>query len=104
MAARHAMLLALSCAPLKAAADAHMQILKGTKLLGYATVSQRLLADGGKTVEMRMELKSLTGPSEKLHKISTYDAQGHPTRMVLEIVGKAHSETIATFDADGAHV
>jgi hypothetical protein len=81
-----------------------MQILKGTKLLGYATVSQWILADGGKTVEMRLELKGTSGHLTKLHKVSTYDSKGRPKRMVLEITGGSRSETIVTFDAGAAHV
>jgi hypothetical protein len=81
-----------------------MQIHRDAKLLGYATVSQWLLPSGGKTVEMRMELMGQSGASTKLHKISSYDAKGHPTRMVLEVNGGSRTETIVTFGDKGANV
>lgn len=80
-----------------------MAILKGSKVVGYATVSQWDSA-GVKTVEMRMELGADTRSPTRLHKVSTYDAGGHPIRMVLDVTGASRTTTIATFDATGAHV
>jgi hypothetical protein len=92
------LLLALSLAR----GETHMRILQEKKLLGYATVSQRLTSDGGKQVELRMEFQEAGMPKALLHKTSTYDKLGRPTRMVLEMTGPAHVESIATFDSEGA--
>ncbi len=81
-----------------------MQITKDAKLLGYATLGQHINAEGGKTVEMRMEVNRNSGAPLKLHQLSIYDSTGHPQRMVLEIVGSERTETIAAFDGAGARV
>lgn len=86
-----------------ASAEVHMTILKGSKVVGYATISQ-WESSGVKTVEMRMELGTDSRSPARLHKISTYDAQGHPIRMVLDVSGSSRSTTIATFDREGAHI
>jgi hypothetical protein len=93
---------------LSAAAPAQQMrfsVSQGGRALGEATMTQRVLASGGKAVELRVEL-SAPGRKVTVRQQSEYDAHGAPMRMSQEVLDgeRRLSGTTATFDEEGAHI
>lgn len=87
------------------AAETRLAITMNGRPAGYATLSQRVLAEGVKLVELRVELGS--GPQKvNLRSEARYDAKGIPLRKFQEtsIGGKMKKQVVASFSAKGANV
>lgn len=91
-----------------ASADAQvrMSVEMSGKPVGSAAITQQIKPDGGKSVELRMEL---TGAGRKMtiRSQNTYDKDGLPLRKFMESIipgGKMQKQIIATFDKDGANL
>ena len=85
-------------------AQSRLRIYQGETPVGWVTISQRLTADSGKTVELRMQ----TGTAPYLvrtHRQTTYDRDGRLTKIFIEqLTGQARRQIITTFDSIGATV
>jgi hypothetical protein len=82
-----------------------MRVTVAGKPSGSATISQKLLADGSKTVTIVMDLAAETGQRAKVRQESVYDRLGNPVRKIQEITGKdgkRQNLVVVTFDSDGA--
>lgn len=97
-------LIALTAATL-AAAQARLTVTLGGRPAGYSTVSQKILPDGVKLVELRLELGSEPRKIQ-LRMEAKYDAKGLPMRKFQEmaVAGKVQRHVIATFNKDGASI
>jgi hypothetical protein len=76
------------------------------KDVGTASLNQRLLPDGTKSVVLKLSLKSGDQPLT-IRSEATYDAKGNPIRKFIDSNipgGKLQRQTVATFDARGANV
>lgn len=82
-----------------------MNISADGKKLGVARFSQQLLPDGGKQVQILMDLSSDSKKGVRVRQESAYDAQGNPVRKIQEVTsgeGKRTQLALVTFDAEGA--
>ncbi len=98
--------LVLSLLACTVQAQVKLRVATAGKLVGEARVSQRIVANGGKFVELRLQMNS---PASHLTvtQQSTFDAKGAPVRKVMDVVDPtSHSkqQVIATFDAEGANL
>lgn len=87
-------------------AQVKLALTIGGKNAGTAAINQHLNADGGKTVELRIEIIS-GGKKVHLSSQATYDSKGSPIRKFLETIvpgGQVQRQAIATFDSAGANV
>jgi hypothetical protein len=103
---RTPVLLSLVLLSVAAQAQVKLSLTIGGKTAGTAVLSQHLNADGGKSVELRMEIL-VTGKKAHLSSQATYDSRGNPVRKFLETIvpgGQVQRQIIATFDAAGANV
>lgn len=87
------------------AAQTKYQVTIGNRKAGSATLLQKVLPDGGKSVKLSMTLA--TGNGEAVLKAeSTYDSKGNPVRKFQETViasQKMRRTIVVTFDAKGAN-
>jgi len=84
----------------------HLSITARGHPAGFATLNQKIQADGIKTVELRVELHS-GNRVVKLNSEARYDAKGSPLRKFQETVAPdqgLNKQVIATFDKNGANV
>ena len=87
-------------------AQAKFTVEMSGKSAGTASLSQKLLPDGGKTVDLKMDLK-VGSQTLSLRSQNTYDRTGTPVRKFLDanIPGGAQQrQIIATFDQQGANL
>ncbi len=77
----------------------------GGKPSGGVETSQRLTADGGRIVELRLSVHTDT-KVVNIHTTSIFDAKGEPVRKVQELSSSDHEMrvVIASFDASGVTV
>lgn len=88
----------------KEPSSAHLAIWRNGKRLGFATVNQRLLPDGGKYVIERLQLGS-GAKGTKVTIESSFSADGSPVRKVQETTAPGtHRRVVVTFGDDGARV
>jgi len=82
-----------------------LKVTQSGKDLGTAFVSHRILANGGKHVSTRLELKS-PGREVTVRQEASYDSEGRPTRKLQQVLenGKMRQNVLATFDERGAQV
>jgi hypothetical protein len=102
---RHLALLLLAALSAASSAQVKLALTIGGKIAGTAVLSQHLNADGGKSVELRMEILS-GGKKAHLSSQATYDSKGNPVRKFLETIvpgGQVQRQTITSFDDDGAN-
>ena len=95
----------LLLAPCLVSAQAKYQVWVGGKKAGTATLLQKVLADGSKSVQLALDLKGSTVEA-KLRAESTYDAKGKAIRKFQETlvpVQKLRRTVVVTFDAKGAN-
>lgn len=76
-------LVALCLLAAAASAQVKMSVVVGGKTVGQATLTQKLLADGGKLVQVAMEMSS-DGRSIKVRQETTYRADGSAARKFSE--------------------
>lgn len=89
-----------------ASPQAKLNVIAGTSRIGTASVIQKLMPDGNKSVELRMDLES-QGRKVTLRAQSTFDPKGNPIRKFQEMAVPGQTgkrQTVATFDAEGANV
>ncbi len=86
-------------------ARAKLVLKSNGKDIGLVETSQRLTADGGRIVELRLTLAG-EKRSVTVHTTSTFNVKGEPVRKVQETLNSNHDQrvVIATFDAAGANV
>lgn len=92
-------------APALVGAQAKYQVWVGGKKAGTATLLQKVLPDGTKSVQLAMELKGSTVEA-KLRSESTYDSTGKAVRKFQETLipaQKVRRTLIVSFDAKGAN-
>jgi hypothetical protein len=97
-------LLLLIAVPVVARAQVKFLIYADGLRAGEAFLTQKFNADGGKTVEMRLETFSMARPVT-VRQTSTYNAKGIATRKIQEIVIpslRMRRTVIAEFDQNGA--
>jgi hypothetical protein len=78
----------------------------GGKMVGSASLSQKISGDGAKTVDLKMDLK-LTSQKLSIRSQNTYDKQGQPIRKFMDANipgGALQRQLVATFDERGANV
>ncbi len=78
----------------------------GGKKAGTASLTQRIGADGSKSVDLRMDL-SINSQKLAIRSQNTYDKRGNPTRKFMDsnIPGGAlQKQVVATFNDQGASV
>jgi len=94
-----AALLLIGILPATAWSQARLVIEDGGRRVGYATISQKLLPDGTKSVEMRLQIGKT-----RLVTQSTFDREGAPTRKFHEILEPVADKkrVLVEFDAEGA--
>ena len=102
---KRSLILGLLVVPILASAQAKFQVWVAGKKAGTATLTQKLLTDGTKSVNLSMELKtdSLTAT---LRSESTYSAKGIPLRKFQETQvpsQKIRRTIVVTFDDAGAN-
>ena len=92
-------LLLVGMLPAAAWSQARLVIEDGGRRVGYATISQKLLPDGTKSVEMRLQIGKT-----RLVTQSTFDREGAPTRKFHEILEPVADKkrVLVEFDAEGA--
>lgn len=85
---------------------ARLDVVVGGIPSGTAALVQRLLPDGGKQVELTMELRPARGSAVRVRQESVYDSLGKPVRKIQETTsaGKQVGLLVATFDPAGAKV
>jgi len=89
-----------------ASAQVRFSVEMAGKSVGTASLTQKLQPDGGKIVELKMELKIGT-QKLAIRSQNTYDAAGAPIRKFLDsnIPGGAlQKQIVTTFDGRGANV
>lgn len=89
----------------KPAVPVKMTVYLSGRVAGTATMLQKIGADGGKSVQLSMELKSET-VSITLRQESSYDKAGKPLRKFQETVNatsKTRKTIVVTFDSNGAN-
>ncbi len=93
--------LALLLGPGLAAAQARLVVEVGGKRAGYATISQKRMPDGSKTVELRLQIGKM-----RLTTQSTFASDGSPTRKFHEVLEPEldKKRVLVEFDAAGAIV
>lgn len=101
--------LCVACAGLAAftVGQAKYVIKSGSKPIGKATLTQKLLENGGKSVQLSLELNGQGTKTVSVRATTTYDAKGALVRQFLESVGSnppSRRQITATFDATGAHL
>lgn len=72
---------------------------------GLATLTQKLMPDGSKSVQLAIEIAGVAGTTAKVRSNTSYGASGEPTRMFFEVLTQkpvTRSQTTVTFDASGA--
>lgn len=77
------------------------------KSAGEASLTQRVMPDGSKRVQILLELKGSDGRTVKVVSDSTYDPQGAPRRKFLETTqdrSPKRRTLVVTFDSEGAKV
>lgn len=87
-------------------AQACYRVLKGRETIGTARLTQKLLPDGGKTVELVISLDMSGGPTE-VRTRSVFKASGALLRTVSSVTPSGQpplTEVIADFERTGAHV
>ncbi|MBC8066050.1 MAG: hypothetical protein H7Y17_14555 [Chlorobia bacterium] len=97
--------LAVSIASL-ATAQTKLSVEIAGKNVGTASISQKLGADGSKTVDLKMDLL-VSSQKMAIRSQNTYDKLGNPVRKFMDsnIPGGAlQKQVIATFDAKGANI
>src|SRR5579862_280900 len=90
----------------RAPAQVSYRVLQDDKQIGVARISQRLLQDGGKYIELVVILNG-GERSLEIRSRSTLDRTGEPVRELLDVTPEGRppsKQVIATFDADGANV
>lgn len=100
------LLLALGLAA-AAVSQVRMFVSLNGKRIGQAVASQKLLPDGGKLVQLNMQLTGANGETVNLRSSSAYDKKGLPTRMFHESItgkSKVRRAVTVTFSKAGAHV
>jgi len=93
-------------APTLAGAQVRLVIEVAGARVGYATVSQKLMPDGTKQVEMKMELRRENERTRVVTQ-SSYAADGSPLRKFQETFdaqGRSASQVVVSFDEGGAQV
>lgn len=99
------LLLGLAQGAPKPPAPVKMTVYLNGRVAGAATMLQKLGADGGKSVQLSMELKS-ESLAINLRQESTYDKTGRPIRKFQEthnVTLKTRRTVVVTFDAAGAN-
>jgi hypothetical protein len=89
-----------------AAAQVKLNVTLEGRPMGTANLSQKLLADGSKQVEVKMTMES-GGRGVELRTFSSYDSKGVPTRKFHEMRlpgTKTRRQVTVTFDGNGANV
>jgi hypothetical protein len=86
-------------------AETRLAVTMNGRPAGFATLSQKVMPDGVKLVEMRVELGSGQG-KVNLHIEARYDAKGMPVRKFQEVSvgGKLQKQIVASFNPKGANV
>lgn len=82
-----------------------MNISADGKLLGTAKFTQQLLPNGGKQVQILMDLGTAGKRGVRVRQESVYDSQGNPVRKIQEVTsaeGKRTQLALVTFDDSGA--
>lgn len=105
MMSPRALFFGLIVVPALACGQAKFQVWVGGKKAGTATLLQKVLPDGSKSVQLAMELKG-TSVEAKLRAESTYDAKGKPIRKFQETIvptQKIRRTVVVSFDAKGAN-
>lgn len=87
-------------------AQAKYDVMLGKKKLGTAAVHQKLREDGGKVVQMTIELRDEKDQDTKIRVESQFDKTGSPVRKFMEtsVSGRVKKTVVATFDEAGANV
>lgn len=97
-------LAALSLAITGSAQSVRLKATQSGKDIGEAYVNHKVGTDGGKTVSMRLELRSPTSRMT-VRQESYYDSSAKPTRAVLELLqdgGKKRDALVVNYDGSGA--
>lgn len=94
------------CSATLATAQIKMTVIRGGRDIGVATLTQKVQADGGKVVQISMEMK--TGDSTvKVRSESTYRSDGSPIRKFQEalVIGQRYRrQVIASFGSNSVNV
>lgn len=87
-------------------AQAKYDVMLSKKKLGTAAVHQKLREDGGKVVQMTIELGGEKDQDTKIRVESQFDKSGAPVRKFMEtsVGGRVKKTVVATFDEAGANV
>ena len=104
---RWALACLLSACSVFAAAQVRLSITNAGKPIGTAAVTQKLLANGDKLVQLTIDMKSPGGKAVTVRSEARYDAKGQPLPQFLETIGAnppTRRQVTATFDAAGARV
>jgi len=83
----------------------HMVVSADGKSIGTAKFTQQLLPDGGKQVQVNLDLSKVTGKGVRVRQESVYSPKGEPIRKIQEVTtvdGKRVQLALATFDVSGA--
>jgi len=102
---RFIFLFAIACAAVSQA-QIKMSVEMSGHPVGTASLSQQIRADGGKSVDLRMDLTT-GGQKLTVRSQNTFDKAGLPTRKFLESIipgGKLQRQIIVSFDAEGASI
>lgn len=89
-----------------APAQTKMQVKVRDQVVGTSSLSQHILNDGSKVVEMKMEMTAAK-QTVTIRTLSNFTEDGTPTRKFQEAIipgGKYQKQTVATFDDEGANV
>lgn len=89
-----------------ALAQTRFEAFADGKKIGTVSFTQRLGADGSKSVDVRMELEA-ANQKLTLRTQNTYDRLGNPIRKFLDANipgGKLQRQIVATFDKNGANI
>lgn len=88
-------------------AQVRLYVLVGTKRVGQAVASQKILADGGKLVQLSMNLAGPNDSTVTVRSESTYNVKGAPVRMFHESITtspRTRRSVTVTFSKAGANV
>src|ERR1044071_1763946 len=88
-------------------AQVRMFVNLNGKHIGQAVATQKLLPNGGKTVQLSMNLAGPNGKTVSVRMETAFDSKGSPIRKFEEtITAKPHGRktVTVTFDKAGAHV
>lgn len=99
-------LLSILLAPVIAGAQSKLTVFVAGKKVGTATLLQKVLPDGTKSVQLSMELKT-DAVTATVRSEATYTAKGAPIRKFQETLvpaQKVRRTVVVTFDDKGANV